>query len=1056
MDARGLSPVAPYGSSATAAVTVGAAGSASCLDHLVHHRSATSEEDCTHMLPPLPRRHNRRVGEQRWEDFDFAIDVGAAARVRVRDGAITNPSAQCWRGNLLVLVRAMRSPEVQPPCADVWHSHVLLTRITHHDVRRATLHGAACLADLTAMMHRSAGAPFKRAVEQARRCAQSGLPSSVGFGAEDPRFAQLGNALHVSANGIKPQLHLDCASIGSWRSMSLQRLVPSGVPVQLSWKGAPDETDRNWLLFEHDGKPRVLFSVEPHVVLTLRANGGCELEHQTSNAVFERRFGGLALHGGVNPVLLTSASGVAFYFVGIFHTKDAKLSYRNYVYTFEARPPFGVLSIGRRPMRLRGERVRFASSLTVLGRPASDEPLLGVSYGVDDSAARFAALPLSVLLADQQDVTGQRVANSSTTFAPFRLWLAHEVPLGKRSPSRDGFERVGRVSDGFGPCVLQHGVRFDAPSIHVAAAEHAEDCCQICLQTAYCHYFTWSASDKVCWLKQWAGTAAVTPGAVSGHFSRRAACGCETASNAGLRAPTVEVRPALSAAECCSSCVGLAGCGGWTWDAARGGRCVLKAPPVDGPAALHKVAGQRSGLVALKPGVLFVHHHPPHLHLGSDRRLLALLEQMVRGGYRPSFAGVDDYDPGPVRGRTRLSELGVPLLAPIVTGEDLLDWVRHHDVAVVVLLLWFWKKASVPALYLRKLRTQLPHVKIVVMSDDVHFRRFMLRDEHEGGPVRGAGREQSADALKEEELRHYYHADHVLAISDFDIREIRAAGKHMDAARFTTLRHVHDEPVLFPLRAALPFASRRGVLFVGNVNNPTNLHGLRWFVTAVMPLLRRVEPNLRLTVAGSWDGEEARGSELHQLLRASGCVDVLGSAAPPPAARVHARSPSPSHPLHPILPSATCSASPTDTLRTCATCCSARAFSSCPSSGRPASSRNRLLRMSTAFPPSLPSPPRSTPRPRRWVPTASRACGATAQAHSRRSASLPLLRQLRPSRRRHCIYIITSPRGMNCATMLLASPAPEVGAECAQVGFSATSRRFSAKWRLAHAKLEFN
>jgi glycosyltransferase involved in cell wall biosynthesis len=300
---------------------------------------------------------------------------------------------------------------------------------------------------------------------------------------------------------------------------------------------------------------------------------------------------------------------------------------------------------------------------------------------------------------------------------------------------------------------------------------------------------------------------------------------------------------------------------------------------VDGPAALHKVAGQRSGLVALKPGVLFVHHHPPHLHLGSDRRLLALLEQMVRGGYRPSFAGVDDYDPGPVRGRTRLSELGVPLLAPIVTGEDLLDWVRHHDVAVVVLLLWFWKKASVPALYLRKLRTQLPHVKIVVMSDDVHFRRFMLRDEHEGGPVRGAGREQSADALKEEELRHYYHADHVLAISDFDIREIRAAGKHMDAARFTTLRHVHDEPVLFPLRAALPFASRRGVLFVGNVNNPTNLHGLRWFVTAVMPLLRRVEPNLRLTVAGSWDGEEARGSELHQLLRASGCVDVLGYVA---------------------------------------------------------------------------------------------------------------------------------------------------------------------------------
>ena len=78
-----------------------------------------------------------------------------------------------------------------------------------------------------------------------------------------------------------------------------------------------------------------------------------------------------------------------------------------------------------------------------------------------------------------------------------------------------------------------------------------------------------------------------------------------------------------------------------------------------------------------------------------DRRLLALLELMVRGGYRPSFAGVDDTTRAGA-GRTRPSELGVPLLAPVVTGEDLLDWVRHHDVAVVVLLLWFWKKASVP------------------------------------------------------------------------------------------------------------------------------------------------------------------------------------------------------------------------------------------------------------------------------------------------------------------------------------------------------------------------
>ena len=151
------------------------------------------------------------------------------------------------------------------------------------------------------------------------------------------------------------------------------------------------------------------------------------------------------------------------------------------------------------------------------------------------------------------------------------------------------------------------------------------------------------------------------------------------------------------------------------------------------------------------------------------------------------------------------------------------------------------------------------------------------------------------DALKEEELRHYYHADHVLAISDFDIREIRAAGKHMDAARFTTLRHVHDEPVLFPCGLRCHLRADAECSFVGNVNNPTNLHGLRWFVTAVMPLRDVSSQTCGLQSQGRGTARSAR-IELHQLLRASGCVDVLGSAAPAPAARVHARSP-----LHPTL-----------------------------------------------------------------------------------------------------------------------------------------------------------
>ena len=52
-----------------------------------------------------------------------------------------------------------------------------------------------------------------------------------------------------------------------------------------------------------------------------------------------------------------------------------------------------------------------------------------------------------------------------------------------------------------------------------------------------------------------------------------------------------------------------------------------------------------------------------------------------------------------------------------------------------------------------------------------------------------------------------------------------------------------QEPA-FALSVRRPFEARSGLLFVGNANNPTNLYGLRWFVRAVLPRLRRAEPEV--------------------------------------------------------------------------------------------------------------------------------------------------------------------------------------------------------------------
>jgi len=136
----------------------------------------------------------------------------------------------------------------------------------------------------------------------------------------------------------------------------------------------------------------VLYSLEPHVVLELHGDGigdgATSLVAATSNAVFARRphLAAAALHGGAAPLLIASAGGTPFYYAAVFHAKDRRLAYTNYAYTFEPRPPFRVLSVGRRPIRLRGERVRFVSGLARLGHFEEGDPLLGLSYGVDDRA----------------------------------------------------------------------------------------------------------------------------------------------------------------------------------------------------------------------------------------------------------------------------------------------------------------------------------------------------------------------------------------------------------------------------------------------------------------------------------------------------------------------------------------------------------------------------------------------------------------------------------------------------------------------------------------------
>ena len=701
--------------------------------------------------------------------------------------------------------------------------------------------------------------------------------------------AAVGSGVLISYSAPRPQREADCAALDNRRMIQLMPLQPLAPPIPLRWVGGHDGSERNWVLFQRKGNVFAVFSVEPHIVLNIRQDGHCEEQHRTSNRIFARRFANRAIHGGANPLLVRTTSK-SYYFVSIMHTKDKSLQYENYAYTFAADPPYSITAISRHPLTLRGRRVRFVSSLTYLGHHRGlNEALVAVSYGSDDVEGRLAVLPLRVLLRDMQDVTS---LSALATAAEDHLQLSFEsathvdaVPWQKQR--RQESEYAGKVSDPPGPCFLMHGVRYDASSIKmIPGVAAAQECCALCRGFERCNSFSWSPADAgTCYLKQWSGTAVRVAGYTSGHFARRSSCGCDVtrdvAPNLLNSSSTGSIRVSTSTHEgCCAACLQRDDCSVWTWSKRAGasGSCALfsRLPSSTGQSSLvfAPMRGYVSGVASMKRRVLFVHNTPPQQRLGSDRRLLALLQQVQRTGFDVFFAGADDYDPGPVRGRALLAKHGIPLLAPVRSSEALAAFIKTHDVSVVVLCLWFWGPQSVPARYLRSLRTNVPNAKLVIMSDDVHHLRLQHAADDEG---RSPGKEVSR--VREEETRTYFYADHVLAISQSDKASMLASlseEQPMHESRFSTLRHVYADGVLHSLEERAPFRKRFGLVFVGNLNNPTNLWGMVWFLRQVWPRVRASEPRMTLHVVGSLEGETAAASGLPDLLRTTNGVDASG------------------------------------------------------------------------------------------------------------------------------------------------------------------------------------
>ena len=170
----------------------------------------------------------------------------------------------------------------------------------------------------------------------------------------------------------------------------------------VSWAGCRKK-EKNWQFFDFDGKMHCVYSITPHVILRVGEGGICHTA-AFSESEIDWKWG--EMRGGTPPILVDDR------YYSFFHSSfrdGALVCYVMGCYSFEATPPFKILSVSTVPLLRPG----------LEDRPSTCHPELAavfpcgswfrerqwlVSYGYHDSVCRIIELDHDRVLNNMAEV----------------------------------------------------------------------------------------------------------------------------------------------------------------------------------------------------------------------------------------------------------------------------------------------------------------------------------------------------------------------------------------------------------------------------------------------------------------------------------------------------------------------------------------------------------------------------------------------------------------------------------------------------------------------------
>ncbi|HZP11103.1 MAG TPA: glycosyltransferase family 4 protein [Nevskiaceae bacterium] len=153
------------------------------------------------------------------------------------------------------------------------------------------------------------------------------------------------------------------------------------------------------------------------------------------------------------------------------------------------------------------------------------------------------------------------------------------------------------------------------------------------------------------------------------------------------------------------------------------------------------------------------------------------------------------------------------------------------------------------------LRTYAPQAKVIFNNADLHY----LRMQREAKVTRSRALAEAAKKVKARELAVIRSADCTLICNSYELAILRKAAPK---AKLKYLPWVIDAAAKLPK----DFSRREGILYLGGFGHRPNVDAVKHFVAEVMPLLRKLLPDVRLHVYGS---------KVTKEIEALGSTDVI-------------------------------------------------------------------------------------------------------------------------------------------------------------------------------------